>query len=134
MDRLVLDTNVVVSAALSASGPPARIVDLARVGAVEIAVSPEILAEYEEVFGRPEFRKISAQLAEDLRRIRSFAAEVMPGQRLRVCSDADDDKFVECALWSQAGFLVTGNLRHFPREFPGLRIISPAAYLRERGA
>ena len=53
--RIVLDTNVVVSAAIQPHGLPAQLVGLISSGAVEMCVSEDVVAEFCEVFGRPKF-------------------------------------------------------------------------------
>jgi len=53
MIRVVVDTNVLVSALLQPLGPPARVLLLARDKSIELCISAEIYAEYEEVLARP---------------------------------------------------------------------------------
>ena len=44
--------------------------------------------------------------------------------------DPADNKFLECALESQADYLITGNTRHFPlKMFHGTRIITPRDFI-----
>ena len=52
---VVLDTNILVSALLSPFGPPARVLDLALTGEVQLAYDDRLLAEYHEVLARPKF-------------------------------------------------------------------------------
>lgn len=134
MDRLVLDTNVIVSAALNPAGPPAQLIRLAGARAVEFAVSPAILWEYGEVLSRAGLGLAPGRSGRILEVVRANAVDVVPSEVIRVCSDPDDDKFLECAFAAGAGLVITGNLRHFPREFSGILVLAPAAYLRRRGA
>ena len=53
--RIVLDTNVLISAAVQPRGLPARVLELVAYSAVELCASTEILAEYYEVLGRAKF-------------------------------------------------------------------------------
>jgi predicted nucleic acid-binding protein len=46
--------------------------------------------------------------------IRDKGLWVRPVELVRICSDPDDDIFLECAQAAQAHYLVTGNIRHFP--------------------
>jgi len=55
--RVVLDPNVIVSALLSSSGPPARIVQAWREGAFEVVVSDSLLGELRRAFGYPKIRE-----------------------------------------------------------------------------
>jgi uncharacterized protein len=62
MTRVVLDTNVVVSAYLNPGGAPGRVVQLALAGLVRWRLCEEIVAEYREVLGRFESRPKSVAL------------------------------------------------------------------------
>lgn len=57
MIRVVLDTNIVVSALLQPLGPPAHVLMLALSGSIQLCVSGSIYAEYEEVISRPRFER-----------------------------------------------------------------------------
>jgi len=51
---------------------------------------------------------------------------------LQVCKDADDDKFLETAIVGEADFLVTKNLKHFPRKnYENVRIVNVVTFLKE---
>jgi putative PIN family toxin of toxin-antitoxin system len=70
MIRAVLDTNIIVSALLQPSGPPARIFLLAVSGPVQLCVSGNVYAEYEEVIRRPRFRRADTIITATLDTIR----------------------------------------------------------------
>ncbi|MDL2319472.1 putative toxin-antitoxin system toxin component, PIN family, partial [Eubacteriales bacterium OttesenSCG-928-A19] len=55
MRKVVLDTNVIVSALLSPGGPPARILDLVITGQLLLCFESRIIAEYSNVLRRPKF-------------------------------------------------------------------------------
>jgi putative PIN family toxin of toxin-antitoxin system len=73
MIRVVIDTNVVVSAALSDEGNPAGVLDLAMTSHIAMLVSAEILAEYEGVLRRPRFKLLETRVRKMLGRIRMGA-------------------------------------------------------------
>src|SRR3954452_11828772 len=98
MIRVVLDTNVLVSALLQPLGPSAQIFLLALAGAIQLCVSGPIYAEYEEVINRPRFKLNPATITATLQTIREKALWVRPTERLQACSDPDDDIFLECAF------------------------------------
>ena len=125
MFRVVLDTNIVVSALLQPLGPPAQVFVLAIGGAIQLCISGEIYAEYEEVLSRPRFQRPEEVVAGTLQAIRDKSLWVRPTEAIRVCSDPDDDIFLECAQAARADYLVTGNLKHFPASWEGTRIVSP---------
>ena len=59
--RLVIDPNVVISAALKPSGNEAQVLELAAYRVFELFVSAEVLAEYRGVLGRPKFARLDQQ-------------------------------------------------------------------------
>jgi putative PIN family toxin of toxin-antitoxin system len=132
MDRVVVDTNVLVSALLG-KGNARRVLDIVFSGRVSFSLSTSILAEYESVLQRPKFSQYSefAVLASStLRSLQSIAQFVGPAISLRVCPDPDDDKFLDLAVAAQARYLVTGNKRHFPLGmYKGTQIVSPREFV-----
>jgi len=112
--RVVLDTNVLVSGLLSASGPPAWIVEAILTGSIELALDMAIREEYEEVLGRPEFSFPPAHVETLLSVIDRFAfwAAGVPPWPVRL-PDPDDEPFLAVAAATES-VLVTGNVRHFP--------------------
>jgi hypothetical protein len=135
MVRVVLDTNVVVSA-LIGKGSPKRILEAVFSGKATLCLSAATFAEYLEVLSRPKFIRypeFSEAAVATSKHLRSLALFVEPTRRVSVCSDPDDDKFLELALETKAAYLITGNKKHFPSEsYNGVRIVSPAEYLKLR--
>jgi putative PIN family toxin of toxin-antitoxin system len=125
MIRVVLDTNIIVSALLQPLGPPAQVFVLALGGSIQLCVSGIIYAEYEEVIRRPRLKRSGDIVAATLDAIREKAVWVRPTERVQACTDPDDDIFLECAQAAKADYLVTGNLRHFPTTWSGTRIVTP---------
>jgi len=124
MIRVVLDTNIIVSALLQPLGPPAQVFGLATAGSIQLCVSGSVYAEYEEVIGRPRFQRSEDVIAGALHTIREKGLWVRPTEAVRACSDPDDDIFLECAQAAQADYLVTGNLKHFPASWSGTQIVT----------
>lgn len=133
MVKIVLDTNVLVSAVLNPEGSPAKVVDMLADGSLQLIVSPAIMAEYEDVLARKKFGLSASTALTIIKNLRRLAIEVVPSEQLRVCSDPTDDKFLECAVAAGAAYVVTGNLKHFPKLFAGVRAIPPSVFLREPG-
>jgi len=125
MIRVVLDTNIVVSALLQPLGPPAQVLVLALGGSIQLCVSGSIYAEYEEVLRRPRLKRSEDIIAGALAAIRERGFWVRTMQLVRACPDPDDDIFLQCAEAARADYLVTGNLRHFPASWSGTRIVTP---------
>lgn len=129
MIRVVLDTNIILSSLLQPLGPPAKVLYLARRGFLELCVSGPVYAEYEEVLQRPRFRRVATSIDPVLRFVRESGLWVRPAEVLRVCSDPDDDMFLECAQEAGASWLVTGNVRDFPAAWQDTRIVTPRQFL-----
>jgi len=124
--KIVVDTNVLVSALIRSEGIPARILDVILSRQAKTVLDHRIYLEYEEVLLRPEFG-FSRELVDDLLDFLWLSSE-----RVRVATmsvelpDADDTKFLEVAMTASADFLITGNLRHFPaRQRHGVHVVSP---------
>jgi len=127
--RLVVDTNIVVSAALKPDGLQRTVFLLAITRPARLYVSQGILAEYRDVLSRPELeiRKGLRQQLLDLIRKRAHLAN--PSRTVRIANDPEDNKFIECADAARADYLVTGNLRHFPRFWKNTKVVISREFL-----
>ena len=131
MLKVVIDTNVLVSALVKPGSGPEIIISLALSGEIILCLSDPIFVEYEEVLKRGKFSKLNqSKVKELLLRIRSQAQWVEPKTRLEVTLvDPEDNKFLECAMEAGADLLITGNVKHFPKKHKDMRIVSPAQFL-----
>ena len=127
--RLVIDTNVVVSAALKPDGLQRTVVLLAMTKPVRWYVSDPILAEYAIVLARPELKIRKSLRQQFLQLIKNHAHVVTPSRLTQVTSDPADDMFIECADRARADYLVTGNQRHFPKFWKNTKIITSSEFL-----
>jgi predicted nucleic acid-binding protein len=59
---------------------------------------------------------------------------VTPVETLTVSRDEPDNRFLECAEAAKADFLITGNLRHFPKEWKGTRVVTARQFADLEGA
>ena len=103
--RLVIDTNILVSAALTPDGLQRTVLLLATTKPATLYTSEAILAEYGEALARPELsirRGLRQQL---LQLIESHSHLVRPSRALRVTRDPDDNKFLECADAARADYI-----------------------------
>ena len=131
MNRAVFDTNVIVSGFLSPAGPPGRIVEWLRSGAVQAVLDDRIAAEYAEVLARPVFQlpAVEVDIVLAAIRARAFWVEAAAGQRAGSPPDPDDAPFLECARTAGVP-LVTGNLRHFPKSVAvNVPVLTPAQFV-----
>lgn len=127
--RLVIDTNVLVSAALKSEGLQRTTFLLAITKPARLYVSPPILEEYAEVLSRPELSIRKGLRLQLLQFIKNRGHLVTPSRRIEVTSDPDDNIFVECADAARADYLVTGNRRHFPLFWKNTKIITPREFV-----
>lgn len=128
----VVDTNVVVSAALSAGGNCDQILRTAVIGKLSIAWSAPILAEYREVLLRQKFG-FSPQLVRSILAIFDMSDQVSVGSSPSL-PDPDDEIFLAAALLTPDRVLVTGNKVHFPAEICApVEILSPLEALKRIG-
>jgi putative PIN family toxin of toxin-antitoxin system len=130
MIRVVLDTNVVVSATLRDEGLPAAILDLGGRGVIQLFVSEQVFAEYKEVLIRPRLKIAPERIARSLAVLRKISQHVTPTRTVTVIKDDDpDNRLLECAHAARAEYLVTGNVKHFPKTFEGTRIVTPKQFI-----
>jgi putative PIN family toxin of toxin-antitoxin system len=127
--RLVLDTNIVVSAALKPDGLQRTVLLLAITKPARLYVSPPILLEYRTVLARPEFGIRKGLRIELLQLVKNRAHLVSPSQSLQITIDPGDDIFLECSDAARADYLVTGNQRHFPKFWKKTKIISSREFI-----
>jgi uncharacterized protein len=122
--RLVLDTNVVVSAVLKPDGLQKLIFQVALSPFCEVFVSAPILTEYEEVLSRKRFKFRPDEVHAVMRLIKSKAVLVAPKNAVAAALDPDDNMFLECAEEAEADYLVTGNKKHFPAKWKQTKVVS----------
>lgn len=123
--KVVLDTNVLISAALKPQGWQAMVVHLVAFRAVGAIVSDAVLAEYREVFSRPKFSRLDPkEVSRLLSLIKTEATLVEPTEELIISKHPSDNRFYECAAAAAADFIVTGNTRHFQKPYRSTKIIS----------
>jgi len=135
--KIVIDTNVFVSALRSQRGASFRLVSLLPSKTFSIAISVPLILEYEDVLSRLGSAGITKQ---DIGDFIDFLCEI--GQRQEVfflwrpfLPDPSDDHVLEVAVAGGCQAIVTFNKRDFRGvEKFGLRVLDPQAFLKEIGA
>jgi putative PIN family toxin of toxin-antitoxin system len=127
--RLVLDTNILVSAALNPDGLQRTVLLLAITKPARLYVSAPILLEYQTVLARSELGIRKGLRLQLLQLIENRAHLVSPSQSLQITLDPGDDIFLECSDAARADYLVTGNQRHFPKFWKKTKIISSREFI-----
>ena len=123
--RVVLDTNVLVSALWSSGGNAAAIMELIPTLVVP-CYNDAIFSEYIDVLNRAKFDFSAPRKESLLSAMKEFGIVISPSKSSISLIDEDDRIFYDTAQTGGA-ILITGNQRHFPSE---PFIVSPAAFLK----
>lgn len=147
----VFDCSLFLQAVTSDSGPAFRCFRIAERGEITLLLTPDILAEVDDVLSRPSLRAKFPALTPErvgpfMEKVKSFATLVPnPANAFTLPRDPDDEAYTDLAIAAGAKFLVTWNDRHltylmrrdtpegrdFCTRFPMLKILSPTAFLVE---
>jgi putative PIN family toxin of toxin-antitoxin system len=128
MLRVVIDTNVVVSA-LNFGGNPKAVLELARKHHIHNITTPFILNEVEKVL----LRKFGWQMEatrEVVRDFQNFSHVVDPPETLEVITYPPDNRILECAVAGGADYLISGD-HHLTdlKTYGRIKIVTPAEFL-----
>lgn len=133
MLKIVIDTNIIVSALIKPGSSPELIILMILNDQASLYISHDIFQEYDQVLSRGKFGKYlnSKSIKSFLSEIKHRAIKIRPQTTVQVVKeDPADNKFLECALEAKADFFITGNKRHFPfKKFHETRIVTPAEFL-----
>jgi uncharacterized protein len=127
--RLVIDTNVLVSAVLKPDGLQRTVFLLATTKPARWYVSDPIMEEYALVLARPELKIRRSLRLQVIQLIKNHTYSVTSSRLPQLTTDPDDNIFLECADAARADYLVTGNQRHFPRFWKKTKIIHSREFL-----
>ncbi|MBP3213925.1 MAG: putative toxin-antitoxin system toxin component, PIN family [Bacteroidaceae bacterium] len=124
----VFDTNVLVSALMSArlESPTVQLLDLVIDQRIVLLYDDTILAEYDEVLHREKFHFAEERIQAVLDLVKT-GLQLTPTESSESFPDSDDRVFYEVALSKDGSYVVTGNLRHFPRK---PIVVSPADMIK----
>ena len=138
MYRVVLDTDIIVTALRSATGGSNAVLREAAYGRITPLVTPALFLEYEAVLKRPEQRLVHGLGLRDVDRFLSALAAACEAVEVSFqwrpqLSDANDEMVLETAVNGQADALITHNVRDFVKgaERFGLRVLRPGEFLKE---
>lgn len=126
--KVVIDCNVLISAGLKAG--TCRAVLQTALAECQIVLSPDILAEYQDVISRPKFARVHDNLEAFMLDMARVAEFVYPEPATYLLPDPKDVPYLLAALASGAKYLVTGNGDDFPADVcAGVEVVTPAAFL-----
>jgi putative PIN family toxin of toxin-antitoxin system len=124
--KIVLDTNVIVSALLRPQSLPAKILGYVLNGTIEIAYDNNILAEYIYVLNREKFKINKDLIKIVLDYITNEGVYTISMPRNIKFVDEDDKVFYELYKSEGIDYLITGNIKDFPKE---KNIITPREFI-----
>ena len=131
-ERVVLDTNVLISAVLQPKGPPRAAVDVVRTAGGVLLFSEETFDELRTRFERPKFDKYVSREGRALFLVQLDAVSEwvsITGAKMG-CRDPDDDKLLETAMMGEADCLITGDRDLLVMSpFHDIPIVTPADFL-----
>ena len=142
--RVLIDTNVWISAFIKPHGPPAQSLDAVRSDRFVPVVSQQLFQEIREVLYRPRIRRRRRVSDDDLATLlvllEDRAVEAFPSGELHLCRDPADDFLLETAILGKARFAVSrdDDLKHDLdlidrlREH-GVEVLSVAQFLNRLG-
>ena len=130
--RVVIDTNHVMSAILSSRGASAKLIDWMTRDEdyFKLLLSQPIWNEYRMVADWlvPDSKEHEKERVLSILRFQSEWIE--PKKQLNVCRDPFDNRFLECSVTGNADYLVTKNIRHFPkRQYSNVKIVRIREFL-----
>ena|SRR5579872_1829483 len=131
-ERIVIDTNVLVSAALSKHSTPRKVLSIV-LEHHSLLVSEETLAELEEVFDRPKLNRYS-RIEDRINLLRTLIDKsiiVAINSHITDCPDPEDNKFLELAVDGKATYILSGDRDLLDMNpYRGIRIIPAAEFMQ----
>lgn len=140
MERIVVDTNVFISALLKSGSAPRQVLRLCLDETIQPLMGNALFSEYEEIMGRQSLFKNSL--------LNSRERDDLFNAYLRVCKwlpvyylwrpnfpDEADNHLLELAIAGNAEWLVTGNTKDFTHgelKWGNCSIVTPSRFLKER--
>jgi putative PIN family toxin of toxin-antitoxin system len=130
--KIVIDTNILVSALIQKGFSFKIIYDLVLEKKVDLCLSDEVWREYIEVLNRERFSKyrdFKANADIVLARLEELALKFKPALKIDRIKDEADNKFLELAVCAEVNFLITGNTNDFTfSTYEDIKIVTPRDY------
>ena len=128
--KVVLDTNVLISSILIDKGNPYKIVNLAIEQKIHNHTSITILKELEDKL-RNKFKESEEYIKRQLSLVIRYSEIVEPNEKIEVIlEDPTDDIILECAVASNADFIITGDNHLLSiKQYKGIKIVTPKEFL-----
>jgi len=132
MLKVVIDTNVMVSALLKRDSNPARIISLVMQQQITLCLSKEVFDEYKGVLGYGKFAGLDQGASQRLlAKLKQHSQWITPREKIEVIrADPSDNKFFECAVAGNADYIISGDY-HLKdlKTFGSIKIVDPGVFL-----
>lgn len=132
MQKIVIDTNVLVSALIQRGYPYLIVNALFIEQKIALCISDALTAEYYDVLNRKKFSKYPDFISKAEMLLADIATKAIwfyPKIKLQIINDIDDNKLLELAVESKAEFLITGNTNDFTMsKYKKTKIVTPKEY------
>jgi putative PIN family toxin of toxin-antitoxin system len=123
--KVILDTNIIVSAFLNPNGIPGEIVSLALSEKIILCYDNKILSEYREVLTGSKFNFNKELVNDFLEFVKTYGEYIVAEPQEILFVDEDDKIFYDVLKSSDANYIITGNKKHYPKE---KNIVSPREF------
>ncbi|GHT99213.1 PIN domain-containing protein [Spirochaetia bacterium] len=114
--KVVLDTNVIVSAFLNPKGIPGEILSLVLSEKIILCYDNKILSEYTDVLTRSKFNFNKELVNDFLEFVKIYGEYIVAESQDIQFIDEDDKIFYDVFRSSDANYIITGNKKHYPKE------------------
>jgi putative PIN family toxin of toxin-antitoxin system len=132
VQKIILDTNIIISALIQRSYPYLILQNLVFEKLVDLCISDELFKEYIDVINRPKFNRYPDFQSKSelvLIQVLELGIKYKPIDKFEIIEDVDDNKILELAVEAKADFIITGNTNDFTFSmFRGTKIVTPAVY------
>jgi hypothetical protein len=132
-EKVVLDTNIVISAAISEDGNPAKIFEMLLLEEITNFTTDQIISEIRDVMSRHKItqRLSLVEVGFIIDNFERFSKKITPNETIdKVKDDPADNKILECAVAASANYIITGDEHLLKiREFRETKIVSPAEFI-----
>ena len=133
-ERVVIDTNVLVSGTIVRNGTSAQVVDAALAREISALMSDTLLEEYLYAIHRPHitrrYRTIAPRIQDIVEFLQKRAIRVQVQMIPSILDDPDDDFLLACAVEGKAAYIISGDEHLLAlREYRGIKILTPRDFV-----
>lgn len=134
LDKIVLDTNIVISSLLAKHGEPAKLFEKLILEEIENYTSKEIISELIDVINREEITKRTTKTAREfiLEQYLIHSILIEPKIKHNIIKHESDNKFIDVSVEAKANFIISGDKHLLEiKEYNGIKIIKAKEYFQK---